>query len=52
MALAQLPSFVEIKEIQDLVSADESLGDAVSEMTLDTLACFNEDMKTLALNAF
>ena len=52
MALAQLPSFVEIKEIQDLVNADDGLGDDISELTLDTLASFNEDMKVLALNAF
>jgi hypothetical protein len=51
MALAQLPHFVEIKEIQDLLASDD-LGDEVSEMTLDTLASFNEDMKILALNAF
>lgn len=43
---------MEIKEIQDLVNADETLGDDVSELTLDTLASFNEDMKVLALNAF
>ena len=51
MALAQLPQFVEIKEIEDLLASDD-LGDEVSEMTLDSLASFNEDMKILALNAF
>ena len=43
---------MEIKEIQDLVNADDGLGDDISELTLDTLASFNEDMKVLALNAF
>jgi hypothetical protein len=51
MALSQLPSFMEVKEVQDLIEQD-NLGDEKSELSLETLASFNEDMKVLALNAY
>ena len=51
MTLSQLPHFIEMKEIQDVVDS-HSLGDETSETTLDALANFNDEMKILALNAY
>ena len=51
-ALNQFPYFNEMKDLKTLVENNPNLGDEVAENSLDALVSFNEDMKTLALNAY
>lgn len=51
-ALNQFPYFNEMKDLKTLVEDNPNLGDEVAENSLDALVSFNEDMKTLALNAY
>ena len=48
----QLPYFQEVNEVQDIIDSNPEVGDAQTENALDAIVSFNQDMKTLALNAY
>lgn len=51
-ALEKLPYFQDINDIKDLIDSNPEMQDDVAENSLEALVSFNEDMKTLALNAY
>lgn len=51
-ALEKLPYFQDINDIKDLIDSNPEMQDDVAENSLEALVSFNEDMRTLALNAY
>lgn len=51
-ALEKLPFFQDVNDIKDLIESNPEMQDEVAENSLEALVSFNEDMKTLALNAY
>ena len=51
-ALEKLPYFQDVNDIKDLIESNPEMQDEVAENSLEALVSFNEDMKTLALNAY
>ena len=51
-AIQKVAYFNKVKDEQAVVHANPQLGDEAAEDSLEALVSFNEDMKTLALNAY